>query len=498
MNCLKKSELPVCKNIKMKNFRLSFSFLLKKVMPILILLSVLQPLSQVMAEEQSEERIYYILVDRYINGSSENDLDVDIDDPDSYYGGDLPGITDRISSLKEMGFTTINLSPIMTSSAFHGFHTTDFQNIDPQFGNISDLQNLVTAAHEEDMKVILDFVLTHTSPEHSWVSDHTDWISGQISNQWGTELPALNLENQELQEYFFETAILWLTNAKIDGFHFYVDENTPSTFIQKLRNRIKAENESAIVIMDGKETDFQMNHHFQERAVELLKKPSNSIEPLFELIDGQDTLYMESAETPRFAFEAVGEGYHPVTRWKLASTLLYTLPGSSLFYQGVEVPMNNGAEEPDLRMAELNREDEEITSHLEKLATIYEDSSALQNGDLDFVKQEGAMSIYKRSNDEETMYIAINNDTETHMASIAEIEGRYQLRGLLEDDIVRQQEDGMHKIILERETSNIFILEEDGGLNWIFITAVVLVLGGFIVFVVLVGRKNKQMKKSNA
>src|SRR5699024_2286459 len=163
------------------------------------------------------------------------------------------------------GITTINLSPIMTSSNYHGFHTEDYQNIDPQFGDISDLQNLVTKAHENDMKVVLDMALTHISPEHVWVSEQTNWIDGTTTNQWGEELPTLNFTNPELQEYFYETAVHWLTSTDIDGFHLYVNENTPSTFIETLRERILSEKDTAMVMVDGKQDPYQVNHAFQEQ-----------------------------------------------------------------------------------------------------------------------------------------------------------------------------------------------------------------------------------------
>ncbi|GAE93610.1 neopullulanase [Gracilibacillus boraciitolerans JCM 21714] len=158
--------------------------------------------------------------------------------------------------------------------------------------------------------------------------------------------------------------------------------------------------------------------------------------------------------------------------------------------------MDNGLAEADHRMAELNKEDEQLIQHIEKLAEIHQKSSALQQGDLDVVMEAGAMAVYKRSDQNQTMYIAINNDTETQVASLEGINENEQLRGgLLDDNIVRVQEDGTHKVILERETSNIFILEENTGLNWFFISMLVVIMGGFVAFIVAVNVKSKKVKK---
>ncbi|WP_018933381.1 alpha-amylase family glycosyl hydrolase [Gracilibacillus lacisalsi] len=467
---------------------------IRKVLLVMVLCLFLIPNLTVMAEEQTEEGIYYILVDRFVNGDSSNDIEINIDDPSAYHGGDLQGVIDKIPYLSELGITTINLSPIMTAASYHGFDPLNGQSVDPQFGNIAVLQNLVAETNENNIKVILDFVLSHVDNEHLWVNEQSDWVSQPSSNQLSEELPTVNLQNEDVQQYFLETAVYWMNSTGIDGFHVYVDEQTPQSFIDELRQRIQAEKEDAFLIVDGMEDENNIDHDFRKEAVDILKQPGESLEPLFSHeITGVH--YMESVLTSRFTHETVKEGYHPVTRWKLASTLLYTLPGSSLFYQGVEVPMDNGEDEPDHRMAELNKEDEEISQHLEKLAAIRQDSSALQNGEMELVDQAGAMSVYKRSAEDQTMYIAINNDTETQTASLDEISEDMQLRGLLEDNIVRQQNDGTYRVILERETSNIFVLEEDSGFNWFFIAMMVVILGGFVAFIVAVSVKNRRMRQ---
>ncbi|SHM43410.1 alpha-amylase family glycosyl hydrolase [Gracilibacillus kekensis] len=466
---------------------------IKKGIPLILLLLLVLPAVNVMAKEQIDERIYYILVDRYVNGDNDNDIEIDIDDPNAYHGGDLQGITDEIPSLNELGISTINLSPVMVASSYHGFDPIEHQSVDPQFGDISDLQQLISKAHENDMKVIMDFPLTNVAQFHNWSEQGTEWVKAPTTNQLGEKLPALDLNNQEVEQYFLETVVYWMKTVNVDGFHFYVNEQTPQAFIEELQQRVKSENEQAVVILDGNKGKEGMQHSFQKEAVEVLKQPGESLDPLINT-ESNGVHYMESVVTPRFTHESVQAGFNPVTRWKLASTLLYTLPGASFVYQGVEVPMDNGLAEPDHRMAELNKEDEELVQHLEKLANIHENSSALKLGDMELMAQEGAMSVFKRSDQNQTMYVAINNDTETKVASLEDIGDDMQLRGLLEDNIVRVQNDGTHKVILERETSNIFILEEDTGFNWFFISMVVVIIGGFVAFIVAVGVKNRKMR----
>ncbi|MFC4403221.1 alpha-amylase family glycosyl hydrolase [Gracilibacillus xinjiangensis] len=444
------------------------------------------PISQVDAADHLDERIYYILVDRFVNGNNDNDLPINIEDPEAYHGGDIAGVIDTLAEIKEKGFTAINLSPIMASESYHGFDTLDHQAINQHFGTVEELRELVEQAHEHDLKIILDFVISQVSPAHPFASQE------QAEGLFNQQVSNLELTSDS-NDYIIEAAQFWINEAGVDGFHLYVNETTNSQVVEQFQDTIS---DNAFVIAEGIENvGITMNQAFQQDAVNMLKQPSQSLAPLFEegsTIAANKVNYMDSVLTNRFTFETASEGYHPVTRWKLATTLLYTLPGSSLLYQGVEVPMDNGEAEPDHRMAELNKEDEEITKHIEKLSRIREVSPALTSGEFELVDQVGAMTVFKRETADETMYVAINNDTKTQVAMLEGINSDMQLTGLLEDDIVREQEDGTHRIVLDRETSNIFIVEENTGFNWFFITMMIAIFGGFIAFVIAF---NSRVKK---
>ncbi|GAE93611.1 glucan 1,6-alpha-glucosidase [Gracilibacillus boraciitolerans JCM 21714] len=305
---------------------------IKKGIPFMLLIFLLLPSVSVLAKEQMDERVYYILVDRFVNGDNNNDIEIDIDNPEAYYGGDFQGIIDKLSNLQKLGITTINLSPIMVASSYNGFDPVDYQSVDPQFGDMADLQQLVAEAHENDMEVVLDFPITHVAENHSWTSENTDWIKDASTNQLEEQLPAINLDSQEVQEYFLETAVYWMKSANVDGFHIYVNDQIPELFIEQLRERIFNEDEQATLIIDGMETEVgsSMLPSFRTEAVTILKQPGQSVEPLLRN-ELTGVHYLESVLTPRFAHEAVQAGFNPVTRWQLASTLLYTLPGGRLF-----------------------------------------------------------------------------------------------------------------------------------------------------------------------
>jgi alpha-glucosidase len=90
--------------------------------------------------------------------------------------GDLRGITDRLDHLVWLGVDAFWLSPIYPSPlADFGYDVSDYTAVDPQLGSVEDFDELVEAARERGLRVLLDLILCHTSIEHPWFREHPDW-----------------------------------------------------------------------------------------------------------------------------------------------------------------------------------------------------------------------------------------------------------------------------------------------------------------------------------
>src|SRR5206468_10021951 len=98
--------------------------------------------------------------------------------------GDLRGIADRLDYLEWLGVDAVWLSPIMRSPmADFGYDVADYEDVDPLFGTLADLDELIAELHARRLRLILDLVPTHTSSEHPWFLDsrssrsaqHRDW-----------------------------------------------------------------------------------------------------------------------------------------------------------------------------------------------------------------------------------------------------------------------------------------------------------------------------------
>ena len=83
--------------------------------------------------------------------------------------GDLPGVTGRLDALSDLGIDAIWLSPFMTSPQKDaGYDVADYCDVDPLFGTLADFDEMLAAAHDRGIRVIVDLVPNHSSDQHPW------------------------------------------------------------------------------------------------------------------------------------------------------------------------------------------------------------------------------------------------------------------------------------------------------------------------------------------
>jgi glycosidase len=153
---------------------------------------ILAPLSTALAADFKREVIYQIITDRFFDGSTSNNnpsqssglYDSTKTNWRAYWGGDLDGIQQKMSYLAGMGVTAIWISPPVDNlntnipdgggnptASYHGYQARDFKRIEEHFGNSSNswtqFDNLVTAAHANGIKIIVDFAPNHATQNNA-------------------------------------------------------------------------------------------------------------------------------------------------------------------------------------------------------------------------------------------------------------------------------------------------------------------------------------------
>jgi alpha-glucosidase len=140
--------------------------------------------------------------------------------------GDLNGIAEHIGYLRELGVDAIWITPCYPSPQLDfGYDVSDYRNIDPMYGTLQDFDSLEQKARHDNIRIIMDFVLNHTSDQHPWFLDsrssrtsaHRDWYiwrdgkpNGQPPNNWISDFggPAWTFDAKTGQFYYhyFEAA----------------------------------------------------------------------------------------------------------------------------------------------------------------------------------------------------------------------------------------------------------------------------------------------------
>ena len=193
--------------------------------------------------------MYLITPDRFANADPSNDNldDVKIDRSrgGARHGGDLRGIINKLDYIRDLGFTTIWLNPVlenrMPGGSYHGYAITDFYQVDPRFGTNEEYCELIDKAHEKGMKVVMDMIFNHIGANHPWVLDvpSKDWFNVSPSKR-GNHAKAifydnyastydsevmkyagfgidLNQANPHVGKYLIQNSIWWIEYARIDA-----------------------------------------------------------------------------------------------------------------------------------------------------------------------------------------------------------------------------------------------------------------------------------------
>ncbi len=201
--------------------------------------------------------IYQILIDRFNGGWK-----VPPRNSNEYLGGTLRGITEKLDYIKSLGTTSIWLSPFFRNAAYHGYHTVDYENIDPHFGSWEDLADLIISAHQKEICVIADFVPNHCHISHPFFLDavnnpqkskYRDWFYFKNSQSSKclhflnySELVKFNLDNPATKDYFIKVGE-HLTNIGIDGFRIDHALGISMAFLKAFRQRMHEINPNTIV-----------------------------------------------------------------------------------------------------------------------------------------------------------------------------------------------------------------------------------------------------------
>lgn len=402
-----------------------------------------------------------------------------------YKGGNLWGIIDKLDYLKDLGIDAIYFTPIFQSASNHRYHTHDYYQVDPMLGGNGAFDALIKAAHEQDIKVVLDGVFNHASRGFFFFNDilengpHSPWLDWFKISDWplsaydgskpanyngwigNRALPEFNTDNPQVKEYLMQIAEYWLHRG-IDGWRLDVPNeiDTPG-FWQEFRDRVKAINPEAYIVgeiwgdashwLDGTQFDGVMNYRFTEAAIafaagekydpeycqgELRPYPpisgveyASRIDALLKLYDWEIQLtqlnLLDSHDTPRM-LSTVGEDK---ASFMLATVLLMTFPGAPSIFYGDEVALP-GKKDPDSRRVFPKPEhwDLEVLKSHKQLIALRHQYAALRTGIYKTLFADQSIYVLARILDDQEIIVAVNigNELATATFPLTELKSQPQ------------------------------------------------------------------------
>ncbi len=333
---------------------------------------------------------YQIFIDRFARGDFEKEssyINTEWNgsiDRYSFAGGDLEGISNKLPYLKSLGFNALYLTPVFLSDSNHKYNVKNYLKVDPQFGDNDKLLRLLSAAHKEDIKAIVDCVFNHCDRNHEFFKDaeekgknskYHNWflIDGDFpSAEKGNYacfahcryMPKWNTNNPEVRRYLIDIALEYLRMG-FDGLRLDVADEISHEMWRQLRREIKAEYPDALILgeiwheseqwLKGDQLDGVMNYKLQKILVDYFgqfsikaQAAANRMNALLmantERANANFLNFLDSHDTPRF-FRFTGGNKEKLL---CALCAIVMFPGMPCVFYGTEIPLD-GAGDPDCR-----------------------------------------------------------------------------------------------------------------------------------------------------
>lgn len=315
--------------------------------------------------------------------------------------GDLRGIIDRFDYLNDgdpnsglsLGVEGIWLSPIFESPSYHKYDVTDYYEIDPDFGTMEDLKELIELCHSRGVQIILDLAINHTSSDNVWykyfVTAHQNQstdnhyygfysyaqtpqasktyskiqgASDYYECNFSTAMPELNFDNEDVRQAMLDVAKFYL-DLGVDGFRFdaakyiyYGEESRNVEFWEWYMSELKATKPNIYTVAEVWDADavtipyfsatncfnFTMSQTTGQIAIAAKAGDVNVftayVENYIQAIQAEDPgammcTFIANHDTDRAAgYLTVASGHA-----KVAANLSLLLPGSSFIYYGEEI-----------------------------------------------------------------------------------------------------------------------------------------------------------------
>lgn len=344
---------------------------------------------------------YQIFPERFNNGDINNDPDEKLPwnskiapKPDSFYGGDLEGIIKKLDYLVDLGINGLYLTPIFKGPSNHKYDTSDYYEVDTDFGDKATLKILIDEAHKRNMRVMLDAVFNHIGDQSPIWQDvikkgtqsrYADWfhinhfpvvVDSKITDEEFSRNPSYNTfaftphmpkwktSNPEVQDYLISVGEYWVKEFNIDAWRLDVANEVDHHFWRKFSTRMRQIKPDIYILgeiwhtaqpwLDGSQFDGVMNYAYMQHIKDFFLQNKQTSMEFINRLTHELRLYSDT--TNQMMFNLLDS--HDTARIKTVAgndkfvkqllMFMFMQPGTPDIYYGTELGMTGG-DDPDNR-----------------------------------------------------------------------------------------------------------------------------------------------------
>lgn len=280
--------------------------------------------------------------------------------------GTFAAAQEHLPRLKELGVDIVWLMPIYpigvkerkgTLGSYYAI--SDYCATNPEFGSLEDFDNFVKEAHKLDLRVVLDWVANHTSPDAKWINEcPADWyvrdsLGNTVVNYDWYDIAELNYDNRAVWDEMKKSMHFWMERG-IDGFRCDMACEVPLEFWQETIAELRAKYPGIYMLAEGEEPklhsqcDFNSSYAWElHHLMNAIARGEKGVSDLLAHIE------KDSQRHPEDAFRLMFTSNHDENSWagtefermgdaaKVMAVLTFTLPNSQpLIYTGQEMGWN--------------------------------------------------------------------------------------------------------------------------------------------------------------
>jgi glycosidase len=283
--------------------------------------------------------------------------------------GNFKAVTASLDELKDLGVNVLWLMPIhpigeklRKGTLGSPYAARDYYSVNPDYGDMRDLKQLVSEAHKRGMKVILDVVLLHTGWDNVLMA-HPEFYKHDASGkivppmpEW-TDVAGLNFDNPDLRKYLVAMLKFWVTEADVDGFRCDTASMVPTSFWEQARAVLQQAKPDIMMLAEADKPELLRNAFDIDYAWPLLTALRNVLDKSAPASELQRTWEADRKRYPQGALRLTMSDNHDqaraVARFGIqaalaASALMFTLDGVPLLYNGMEVGDRTESRDPAL------------------------------------------------------------------------------------------------------------------------------------------------------